>query len=155
MEHDALSSNGSLVAIWAKQERGQPMRVQGEAALEPGTGLSGSAPTRGKRQVTLLAREAWERAAAEAGLPGADPVTRRANLLVTGVDFHETAGRTLAVGDARILIHGETKACGRVAEGALLDALAPEWRAGAFGEVVAGGPIRVGDSVAWVESATS
>ena len=143
---------GSLLAIWSKGARGEPMIAGREGELIAGAGLRGSAPTRGKRQVTLLSSEAWRRAAVEAGEPDADPALRRANLLVTGVDLRETRGRTLAVGDTRILIHGETKPCERMDAGArpLRGALTPEWRAGAFGEVVRGGAIRVGDPVAWM-----
>ncbi len=156
---DSSSDNGrgSLLAIWAKGARGEPMMSRPEGELIPGEGLRNSAPARGKRQVTVLSREAWERAADEAGQPDADPALRRANLLVTGVDFRQTIGRTLAVGETRILIHGETKPCERM-DGAALrmrDSLAPDWRGGAFGEVVSGGTIRIGDPVAWAEAGGS
>ena len=126
-----------------------------EGELVAAEGLRGSAPARGKRQVTVLSIEAWRRAAAEAGEPDADPILRRANLLVAGVDLEETRGRTLAVGGCRILVHGETKPCVRMDAGArpLRTALAPRWRAGAFGEVVRGGAIRVGDPVAFLPEA--
>lgn len=141
---------GRLLAIWSKGARAEPMTACEEGELVAGEGLQGSAPARGKRQVTVLSIEAWRRAAAEAGEPDADPALRRANLLVAGVDLEETRGRTLAVGECRILVHGETKPCERMDAGArpLRTALAPEWRAGAFGEVVRGGAIRVGDPVA-------
>lgn len=144
--------SGSLLAIWSKGARGEPMIPGHEGELVAGKGLRGSAPARGKRQVTLLSSEAWRKAAAEAGEPDADPALRRANLLVAGVDLRETRGRTLAVGDTRILIHGETKPCERMDAGArpLREALTPEWRAGAFGEVVRGGAIRIGDPVVWM-----
>lgn len=156
-EPSSNHQNGSLLAIWAKGARGEPMTSRSEGELIAGEGLRDSAPARGKRQVTVLSREAWERAADEAGQPEADPALRRANLLVTGVDFRQTIGRTLAVGDTRILIHGETKPCERM-DGAALrmrDALAPDWRGGAFGEVVSGGNIRIGDPVAWAEAGGS
>lgn len=148
---------GSLLAIWAKRGRGEPLMSRSEGELIAGEGLRHSAPARGKRQVTVLSREAWQRAADEAGQPGADPALRRANLLVSGIDFRQTIGRTLAVGETRILIHGETKPCERM-DGAALrmrDALAPDWRGGAFGEVVSGGRIRIGDPVGWAEAGGS
>ena len=142
---------GRLVAIWEKQARGEPMRRRSKGELVAGTGLAGSAPTTAKRQVTVLSQEAWRRAAAEAGQPDADPALRRANLLVTGVDLKESAGRTLRIGAAQVRIHGETKPCERMdtTAASLRDALAPDWRAGAYGEVVEGGPIRPGDPVGW------
>lgn len=150
----AASGNGAsgrLVAIWEKQARGEPMRPRSEGELVAGRGLAGSAPTTAKRQVTVLSQEAWRLAAAEAGQPDADPALRRANLLVTGVDLKESAGRTLRVGAARIRLHGETKPCERMdtTAASLREALAPDWRAGAYGEVVEGGPIRPGDPVGW------
>lgn len=143
--------NGSLLSIWRKQGPGQPMLPQPEGELVAGEGLAGSAPTKGKRQVTVLSQEAWRLAAAEAGEPEADPSLRRANLLVTGVDLKESAGRTLRVGAARIRIHGETKPCQRMDAAALRlrETLAPDWRGGAFGEVVEGGTVRPGDAVGW------
>lgn len=142
---------GSLLAVWRKQGPGQPMRAQPEGELVAGSGLAGSAPAKGKRQVTVLSRDAWRLAAAEAGEPEADPALRRANLLVTGVDLKESTGRTLRVGAARIRIHGETKPCQRMDAAALSlrETLAPDWRGGAFGEVVEGGTVRPGDPVGW------
>ena len=147
-------TSGNLLAIWAKGARGEPMVPRADGELIAGEGLRGSAPAHGKRQVTVLSRDAWERAVTEAGQAGVDPSLRRANLLVTGVDFRETIGRTLAVGETRILIHGETKPCERMDAAALRlhKALSPDWRAGAFGEVVSGGRIQVGDPVAWAET---
>ena len=80
-----------------------------------------------------------------------DPSARRANLMVEGVELAETVGRVLAVGECRILVHGETKPCGRMDEEAegLQEALRPEWRGGVYGEVLAGGSVEVGDPVEW------
>ena len=150
-------ASGSLLAIWAKGARGEPMIPRSEGELIAGEGLHGSAPARGKRQVTVLSQDGWERAAREAGHSGADPALRRANLLVTGINLRETIGRTLAVGKTRILIHGETKPCDRMDAAAfpLRETLSPDWRGGAFGEVVNGGTIRIGDPVAWAEAGGS
>ncbi len=153
-EESSNQANGSLLAIWAKGARGEPMVPRSDGDLVKGEGLLGSAPVRGKRQITVLSREAWRRAAREAGEPGVDPSLRRANLLVSGVDFRETLGRTLTVGETRILIHGETKPCERMeaVTPRLRETLAPDWRGGAFGEVVSGGSIRIGDPVAWADA---
>ena len=151
MPDTASTPAGRLVSIWIKPAPGEPMTPRADGELIEGQGLAGSAPPRGLRQVTILSREGWRRAAAQAGQPDADPALRRANLLVAGVNLEETRGRTLAVGGTRIRIHGETKPCERMDRGALplREALLPEWRAGAFGQVLVGGAIRLGDPVAW------
>lgn len=142
--------SGRLEAIWRKRRRRQPMQPLEEARLVEGEGLEGNAPTGGRRQVTVIEREAWERAEEELGR-SVDPSARRANLMVRGVELAETVGRVLAVGGCRILVRGETKPCGRMDEEAdgLQEALRPEWRGGVYGEVLEGGRVEVGDPVGW------
>jgi MOSC domain-containing protein YiiM len=121
------------------------------ADLVAGSGIAGNANQGGRRQVTILEREAWD------GLmnrfeSSLSPSRRRANLLVTGISLVETHGRTLQIGSCRILINGETKPCEMIEEllPGLKDAMYPEWRGGAFGEVLNDGTISVGDEVEWV-----
>jgi MOSC domain-containing protein YiiM len=114
----------------------------------PGTGLQGDQKRGRKRQVTLLAAEAWEAATAELGVD-APPSRRRANVVIRGMDLAGTLGRQLRVGPVLIRVHGETDPCemmDRVAPG-LKDALTPHRRAGVFGAVIEGGAIAVGDTV--------
>jgi MOSC domain-containing protein YiiM len=121
-----------------------------EARLVPGQGIQGSVGRSRRRQVTLLAREAWESATAMLGRdPG--PIFRRANILVSGIELAHTRGRVLLVGSCRIAIGGELTPCERMDEAApgLREALRPDWRGGVFGEVLEGGPVSVGDDVAW------
>lgn len=147
------ASRGRIDAIWVKPARREPMdRVQ-RTHLVAGRGLEGNAHRGGRRQVTLITREKWAEVEEELG-ESVDPVLRRANLLVRGVRLQESVGRVLAVGDARVLIHGETTPCRRMDEGrpGLQEALRPRWRGGAFGAVLRGAPVRVGDPVTWVEA---
>ncbi len=80
-----------------------------------------------------------------------DPSTRRANLMVRGLPLAHSRGRVLHVGACRIRIFGEMKPCERMDEAlpGLRDLMFPDWRGGAFGEVLDDGRIAVGDLVCW------
>ncbi len=146
----AGSGGARLEAIWLKSARKGPMEPVPEATLVAGKGLEGNVDRGGYRQVTLLDADAWETATREVGVDLA-PDARRANLLVRGVDFSETANRVLRIAGCRIRIRGETLPCERMEDAApgLKAALAPDWRGGAYGMVLEGGPLALGDSVAW------
>ncbi|MCG8467889.1 MAG: MOSC domain-containing protein [Gemmatimonadetes bacterium] len=144
-------SNGARVeSIWLKTERRGPMASVDRATLVEGIGIEGNANRGGYRQVTLLDADAWEAATAELGVD-VDPASRRANVLVRGVALTETGGRVLRVGGSRIQIRGETLPCDLMEEAApgLREALKPSWRAGAYGVVLTGGPVAIGDAVEW------
>lgn len=121
-----------------------------EARLVAGRGIVGNANQGGKRQVTLISREAWDDVTSELGT-ALDPSTRRANLLVAGVQLANTRGRVLVVGTCRLRVYGETKPCSEMEEAhrGLRKALAPDWRGGVFAEVLDDGTIAVGDPVQW------
>lgn len=144
------SPSGRLEAIWLKRARGGPMDAVESALLEVGTGLRGNANRGGRRQVTLIARERWSELMHGLGAE-LDPRTRRANLMVSGIDLENSRGRLLRVGGAILRINGETRPCEQMeAAHAGLQALMRErWGGGAFAEVVDGGPLRVGDAVCW------
>lgn len=142
---------GEVEAIWIKPGRRVPMDPVEEAEMVAGKGIRGNAEQGGWRQVTLLAREAWDRALEE--VEGeVDPSARRANLLLRGVELRESKGRLLRVGECRLRIWGETTPCYRMDEAlpGLQEALRPEWRGGAYAEVLDGGGVRVGDPARWV-----
>jgi MOSC domain-containing protein YiiM len=129
------------------------MDPQETATLRAGKGLVGNANQGGRRQVILLAEEGWADATAELGMP-LDPGTRRANLLLSGIDLEKTRGGILRVGSCRLRIFTECTPCERMdeAHSGLKAALRPHWRGGACAEVLEGGEIRVGDGVAWEDS---
>lgn len=115
-------------------------------------GLEGNANQGGKRQVTLVDRDAWKEMTAEMGIE-VDPSQRRANLLLNGISLRRTRGQILRIGETRLQIAGETRPCKRmeVACEGLRKAMEPNWRGGVYGEVLAGGRICIGDRVCWEE----
>jgi MOSC domain-containing protein YiiM len=143
---------GKIVSIWIKRAHGGPMDRVVEAEMIAGRGLSGNADQGGWRQVTLIDEGAWAEAQVELGVE-VDPSARRANVLLRDVNLEESRGKTLRVGDCRIRILGETRPCHQMdhAYNGLRDVLRAPWRAGAFGEIVEGGIIHIGDAAAWTE----
>jgi len=128
------------------------MEARQSVQLVAGRGVVGSADQGGKRQVTVLSRERWMAACEALGEP-LDPRERRANLLVSGIDLENTRGRVLVVGGCRVRILGETKPCEQMdaAFEGLRGALQPHWGGGAYGEVLDGGELTVGDEARWEE----
>lgn len=146
----AAPTSGRLSGIWEKRSHGGVMDRRASATLVAGKGLAGDATKGGRRQVTLLSASHWQ--ALTAGLQGPpDPAVRRANLLVEGVDLRDCRGRVLRVGHARVRILGETRPCHQMDEACpgLQAALSPPWGGGAFGEVIDGADIALGDRVEW------
>ena len=140
---------GILLNIATKTASGEPMTAHREIAISRERGLEGD--FRGEinnRQVTVVSREAWETACGQlkADLPW---TTRRANLLVEGLDLEETAGSRLRIGRVVLEITGETTPCKRMdaAYAGLREALTPQWRSGANCRVIEGGTVRAGDEV--------
>ncbi|MFP5265104.1 MAG: MOSC domain-containing protein [Blastocatellia bacterium] len=129
-----------------------PMDPARSAKLLVGRGIIGNANQGGRRQVTIIEQEVWDDLMAQVGgsLP---PSARRANLMVGGVGLSNSRGRILRVGPCRIRINGETKPCERMEEAlkGLRQAMYSDWRGGAYGEVIDGGEISVGDPIAWEE----
>lgn len=119
-----------------------------EVSAETGVALD-SRGKPGKRQVTVLSAAAWRDACSELGVE-VPWTTRRANLLVEGIDLPETTGAVLQIGAVRLLVTGEVDPCSRMDEQVpgLTAALQPGWRGGVSCTVLAGGPVAVGDGVA-------
>ena len=152
----SVTSAARLEAIWIKRVRRGPMDPAASAELRAGSGIVGNANRGGRRQVAIIEREVWDSVMRDVGgsLP---PSSRRANLMVSGVSLAHMRGRILRIGECRIRILGETKPCERMEEQlpGLRDAMYPDWRGGAFGEVLDDGTIEVGDPVAWEAEAAS
>lgn len=110
-------------------------------------GIVGNADQGGRRQVTVIEKEVFDRI--RVTLPDALPAMRRANLMVSGVRLEASRGRVLTVGEVQVLIQGETRPCERMDQQCpgLTAALGESWNGGAFGTVLEGGTLRVGDPV--------
>lgn len=146
-----MNHDGRLIGLWVKRNHGGVMDAVLTGELVAGRGLRGNATQGGRRQVTLLSLPRWR--ALTGHLPGPpDPTVRRANLLVDGLDLDDCRGRVIAIGQARIRIFGETRPCHQMDDACpgLQAALSPPWGGGAFGEVIAGGSIALGDEVTWL-----
>ena len=125
-----------------------PMDPVSKASVVAGKGIVGNANQGGKRQVTIVSNKHWEEVTAPLGdVP--DPRLRRANLLVSDIDFTDARGQILKIGNVRIRIYGETRPCEQMeaAVPGLKSAMSVPWGGGAFGEILDDGEISVGDSV--------
>lgn len=142
-----------LLAIYLRPSSRTPVRQVQTAEAVAGQGLEGDHTKGGRRQVTLLSREAWAEACAALGMAPCelDVASRRANLLVEGVDFTRLPRRTrLRIGPVELEVEGETHPCQLMDDMhlGLWDALKPRQRGGHFARILVGGTLRVGDAVA-------
>lgn len=143
---------GTVEAIWLKRMKQGPMDPVESAEAIENMGLNGNADMRGKRQVTILEAENWEKATDELNAE-LSPSVRRANLLVRGISLKEKRLSVISIGDVRIQIYGETKPCEQMeaALPGLKNALGSEWRGGVYGTILNNGTIQQGDSVVFEE----
>ena len=145
-------TSGRLEAIWLKRAHRGKMDEVTDATAIAGQGLEGSVDRSRRRQVTIIQREAWN-ALMEQLDADVSPSSRRANLMISGVNLEDTRGRTLRIGGVRFAIGGETTPCERMDEAlpGLRDAMRPHWGGGVFAQVLDDGSIAVGDEVSWEE----
>ena len=132
--------------IWVKTAHGDPMQARDRSTLVAGRGVAGAVEAR--RHVTVISKERWATATAALGAD-IDPAARRANVLVSGIELEDSAGRVLHLGACRVQLAGETKPCQTMDEAhpGLREALEANWGGGAWGTVLDGGEIAVGDPV--------
>jgi len=145
---------GRVGGIAIRERSGAPMQACASAEIRTESGVVGDARGKpGKRQVTVLSREAWEAACAEVEvvLPW---TLRRANLLVEGIDLARVAGARLRVGDALLEVTGETDPCVRMDETkqGLFAALERGARGGVCCRVIESGHVATGDSACWEDA---
>ena len=140
----------SIKAIAIKKRPRAQMQTVDNVKISVTNGIKGDfrGSQRG-RQVTILSESAWQKTCHE--LDTELPWTiRRANLLVDGIEFDATwIGKTLHVGEAELVVTGETDPCSRMDEQhrGLTAALTPEWRGGISCDVIKPGVIKIGDQL--------
>jgi MOSC domain-containing protein YiiM len=98
--------------------------------------------------VTVIEREVFDRLR-ESLDPRVEPSMRRANLMASGIRLEGVRHQALWIGSCRIELIGETRPCELMDEAfqGLRKALDPGWGGGAYGRILVGGEIRVGDEV--------
>ena len=138
-----------LERIWIKRATLGPMDPADTATVVAGAGIVGNANQRGRRQVTLLSHDHWIEITRHLSSP--DPIVRRANFLLSGIDLRGSRGKTLRIGGVRVRILGETRPCERMDEAVpgLRLALSEPWGGGAFGELLDDGVVNLGDAAGW------
>ena len=143
-----MSDQATLQGIAVRGASRAPMREVQEASVTVTDGIVEDYRGSGLRQVTFIDAGQWRQVTGELGvnLPWH---TRRANLLVDGLDLPGTVGSRLRIGDCLFEIHGETDPCERMDElqAGLRQGLTPEMRGGVWGRVIESGQLRVGQSV--------
>jgi len=145
---------GTLTGIALRDKTRSPMRTLERVEITAEAGVDGDYRGKpGRRQVTVLSDSQWKEAcdAVEANLPW---TYRRANLLVTGINFSsEMVGNTIAIGGLRMKITGETDPCPRMDQQheGLTQALTPDWRGGVCCQVLQDGEVGIGDVVEIVD----
>ena len=135
-----------LVAIFLRPGARIPTVAAQSARAVADVGLDGDHAHGGKRQVTLLSLESWRAACAELGRE-LDPSTRRANLVVSGIDLEAAIGGVITIGEVVVDVLGETRPCELMDDGGrtgLQKALRLQRRGGVYGRIRSGGQLEVG-----------
>jgi MOSC domain-containing protein YiiM len=113
-----------------------------------GIGYDSRGAMQNNRQITVMTKENWEIICDElqCNIPW---TTRRANILIEGLDLKNTTGQQLRIGNFRLEITGETHPCNRMDEqfDGLTNALTPNWRGGVTCKLISEGEIKLGDRV--------
>jgi len=145
---------GKVVGIATHSEKGGPMVVYASAkvSFEHGVGDDVNGAIQGDRQVSIMTLENWTDACAELGRK-IHWTTRRANVLVEGIDLKNSTGKIIRIGRFYVEITGEMKAGNRMDEErvGLKKALSPNWRGGVTGRLLSEGVINENDEVVFYE----
>ena len=136
------------MGIALRTRPGGPMQEVREASAPVGGWLEGDHGGSAKRGITFLSHETWAQVNAALGtdLPWH---TRRANVCVAGLGLFPLVGCRIRVGELELEILDETRPCDlmdRLHPG-LQAALKPAGHGGVYGRILAGGALRIGDTI--------
>jgi MOSC domain-containing protein YiiM len=139
-----------IKAIAIRHKSREPMLSLDNARVTVANGILGDfRGAQPDRQITILSESAWRKTceSIDADLPW---TTRRANLLLDGVEFGPAdVGKKVRIGALELIITRQTDPCSRMDQQrqGLKAALTPDWRGGVCCNVVEPGEIQIGDEV--------
>jgi len=141
---------GKVIGIATRIEKRAPMVVYASAKItfEKGVGDDSRGLIKGDRQVTVMTQESWTDACEELDRQ-LHWTTRRANILIEGVNLENTTGNLLKIGNFMLEITGELNPCYRMDEQkqGLTKALTPKWRGGVTCKILSEGVVNEKDEV--------
>ena len=145
---------GKVIEIATRMESKAPMVVYASAkvSFDHGVGDDSRGLIKGDRQVTVMAQESWDKACAELGVK-LHWTTRRANILIAGIDLKDSTGLILKIGGFYLEVTGEMEPCERMDQQfvGLTKALTPDWRGGVTCKIISEGVVNENDPVVVME----
>ncbi|WP_394004770.1 MOSC domain-containing protein [Luteimonas sp. WGS1318] len=146
---------GRVDWIGLRAARDMPIRAVERAVAVAGVGLEGDryAGGSGKRGVTLIQAEHLPAIAALSGHAEVTPVTLRRNLVVSGIALIALKGRRFRIGEVVLEGAAPCDPCSKM-EAALGPGgyNAMRGMGGLCARVIAGGALKIGDAVEWVDA---
>ncbi len=143
-----------VAAIHVAAEKGSPVTAVEHVISVAGRGLIGDRyfDLHPDRQITVVATDELDEAAAELGYPIPLGSTRR-NVTVSGIRLPREAGSRLRLGEIVVEVHDDCAPCEvmETSVGPGARAALPQ-RAGIVGRIIQGGILRVGDPVSLVDA---
>ncbi len=142
---------GKVLDMQRKEKLRGELEQISEANVSVERGIEGDLRgTMKNAQITLVSKEAW--AATMNDLKPASELdwsARRANVLVDGMEFNESTGAIITIGDVVLEVMSETDPCAMMDQAyvGLKEALVQDWRGGCRTKVLKPGAIKLGDTV--------
>ena len=141
---------GKVIGIATRIEKGAPMVVYASAkvSFDQGIGDDSRGLIQGDKQVTVMTQECWDAVCDDLGKK-LHWTTRRANIIIEGIDLENTKGDLLKIGNFMLEITGELESCHRMDDQivGLTEALRPNWRGGVMCKILREGVVNENDEV--------